>query len=225
MPSLFDENTPIAAASAAIDSVLCDLVTCVKNFKCPSELVFVFTANAESHMMLAKVEKNKPFIGQLRKLGKLANKLAEVPTHGDAQLTDKHKATSTAIGRTLTRMQNVQIKLYVKFIGSSLDDLAFEIHIYVERLVYPVELDFPEDSKGGLILLNTKRNRPFINQLNQLSLFRGRLNSIPEHDDEQLKRKRWDICVVIEGNLDEMKEHQLSLHHRQLTKAYRLPRI
>ncbi|KDN38915.1 hypothetical protein RSAG8_09196, partial [Rhizoctonia solani AG-8 WAC10335] len=108
------------------------------------------------------------------------------------------------------------------FIGSSLDDLAYDIRICVEIFVYPLVLDFPEDSKGGLVLLNTERNKPFINQLNKLSLLRGRLNNIPEHDDEQLKRKRWDICVVIEGNLDRMKEHQVSLHHRQFTEADRL---
>ncbi|CAE6508986.1 unnamed protein product [Rhizoctonia solani] len=206
MPSLFDENTPIVTASAAIDSVLCDLVNCIKNFKCPSELDF--TANTESLMVLAKVEKNKPFIGQLRKLGKLANKLAEVPTHDNTRLMDRHKATSTTIGRALTRMQDVQIKLYVK------------TRICVESFVYPVELDFPEDSKGGLVLLKTEKNKPFIDQLQNLSLLRGRLNNIPEHDDEQLKRKRWDICVVIKGNLDKMKEHQVRLHYRQLTKAY-----
>ncbi|KAH7344133.1 hypothetical protein B0J17DRAFT_625698 [Rhizoctonia solani] len=113
MPSLFAENTPILAASAAMDSVLCELVTCVKEFKCPPELDF--SVNTGSPLILANVEKNKAFINQLRKLDGLRTRLAGIPTHGDALLMDKHKATGAAIGRAFQKMKNDQLSLHDTF--------------------------------------------------------------------------------------------------------------
>ncbi|CAE6429265.1 unnamed protein product [Rhizoctonia solani] len=113
MPSLFAENTPIVAASVAMDSVLCELVTCSREFKCPSELDF--SVNTGSPLILANVEKNQAFISQLRKLDELRTRLAEIPTHGNAQLMNKHKAAGEAIRRAFQKMKKDQLSLYDTF--------------------------------------------------------------------------------------------------------------
>ncbi|CUA77179.1 hypothetical protein RSOLAG22IIIB_06553 [Rhizoctonia solani] len=219
-PSPFDENTRKIAASAAIDSVIHDLVACVKDFKPPSELDF---ANAASIMELAEVEKNKTFIDQLYRLEKLGEKLAEIPTHGDAQLTEKHYVASAAIGSALSRMKEYQIKLGTEFIRTALDELAIKVHNCTEAFVYPRQLDFAEDCEDGMLLAKTERNGPFIYQLQLLASFREELLDIPECDDERLEDKRWAIDDEIERNLDRMKSHQLSFYRYQLrdSTAYR----
>ncbi|CAE6460919.1 unnamed protein product [Rhizoctonia solani] len=70
LPSLFDESAAITAANAAADGILCDVVSCVKAFKAPSELDF--SATTKDHpLFLADSEKNRPFINQLCKLAGL----------------------------------------------------------------------------------------------------------------------------------------------------------
>ncbi|CAE6433735.1 unnamed protein product, partial [Rhizoctonia solani] len=219
-PSPFDENTRKIAASAAIDSVIHDLVACVKDFKPPSELDF---ANAVSIMELAEVEKNKKFIDQLYRLEKLGEKLAEIPTHGDAQLMEKHYVASAAISSALSRMKEYQIKLGMKFIWTALDELAIKVHNCTEAFVYPRQLDFAEDCEDGMLLAKTERNGPFIYQLQLLASFREELLDIPEYDDERLEDKRWTIDDEIERNLEKMKSHQLGSYRYQLrnSTAYR----
>ncbi|CUA70391.1 hypothetical protein RSOLAG22IIIB_00752 [Rhizoctonia solani] len=216
-PSLFDENTPKIAASAAIDTILYNLAICVKNFKPPSELDF--SPNAASIMVLAKVEKNKSFIDQLCRFERLAKSLAEIPTHGDAQLTGKYDAASAAISRALSRMKEYQTKLGIKFICTALDELAIEIHICVEGFVYPRQLDFAEDCEDGMLLVRSERNKPFVYQLQRFSLFLGRLKNIPEYDNEKLEHKRRDVGDQIERNIERMKSHQLSLYRCQLAES------
>ncbi|CUA75474.1 hypothetical protein RSOLAG22IIIB_11774 [Rhizoctonia solani] len=216
VPSLFDENMPKVAALAAMDGILRDLAKCLKNFKDPSELDF--TANSASIMELAKVEKNKLFIDQLRRLERLAKRLDEIPTHDDALLMGTHNIAGMAIKRALFRMQEVQNKLGAKFIRSALDELAAEVRIRVGGFVYPLDLGFSKTSEDG-ILLQTERNKLFIHQLHVLCLFMGRLNNIPQYNDEKLERKHRVIGDDIGQNLDRMKEHQLGLYRRQLMEA------
>ncbi|CAE6471203.1 unnamed protein product [Rhizoctonia solani] len=214
-PSLSAE----VAAGLAMEDILELLVSSVKSFKWPSELEF--SLDGGSHMMLPDVEKNKPFIDQQRKLQDLASKLSKVQTHGDAKLEDKHDKVSKSIEAALSRMGEFKIKLYVNFLGSAYDDLVIHIQICIKGFVYPCELDFPENSEGGLVLSNTKKNRPFIDQLRTLGSFRVQLGNIPEYDNEQLKGKREAISEVIQRNLHRMKKHQLSLYYRWAVKSYR----
>ncbi|CAE6444913.1 unnamed protein product [Rhizoctonia solani] len=218
-PSLFAENAPIIAASLAMDDNLKLLVSRVRNFKRPSELEF--SLDGGSHIILPNVEKNKSFIDQLRKLQKLAYQLDKIPTHGDAKLEDKRDKVSKSIEAALSRMGEFKIKLYVNFLGSAYDDLVIHIQICIKGFVYPCELDFPENSEGDLVISNTKKNKPFVDQLHTLGSFLARLGNIPEYDNEQLKGKREAVSEVIERNLDMMKKHQLSLYYRWAVKSYR----
>ncbi|CAE6520967.1 unnamed protein product, partial [Rhizoctonia solani] len=128
-PPSSDEKPPYdeEASSAAINSVLCDLVTCVKEFKCPSKLGF--PANAESPWILPNNKENRPFMNQLRKLNGLRIRLAEIPTHDNALLVEKHKAVGAAIGRALQRMKEHQLKLYENFKAaeSPLGNIVFNL--------------------------------------------------------------------------------------------------
>lgn len=63
-------------------------------------------------MILTNTKKNKAFIHQVQALDELRIKLAEIPTHGDAQLMDKHRVTNAAIARALQKMMEHQLKLY-----------------------------------------------------------------------------------------------------------------
>ncbi|CAE6380819.1 unnamed protein product [Rhizoctonia solani] len=220
-PSLFGENTSKIAASAAIDIVLCDLMTCIKNFKPPSELVF-----AGSIMVLAKVEENRPFIDQLCNYQVLWKRLTEVPTHGDEKLEDKRDATRATISRALFMMKEYQVKLGIKFIRTALDELHMEVCICVENFVYPCQLDFAEDCEDGMVLVRSERNKSFIYQLRLLASFREKLMDIPEYDDQKLEDKRWAVDSEIERNVERMKSHQLSLYHRyQLAKSQQPRRL
>ncbi|CAE6444924.1 unnamed protein product [Rhizoctonia solani] len=207
----------IVAADLAMKDILKQLVTRVRNFKCPSELEF--SLDGGSPMMLPNVEKNESFIDQLRKLQSLTNKLDEIPTHGDAQLKDLHDKVGKSIEAALLRMKEVQLKLYVTFLNSAYNDLADKIRNCHKNFVCPRELDFPENSKGGLVLSNTKRNKPFIDHLLTLGSFREQLGNIPEYDNEQLNDKREAIGQAIGGILHGMKTRQLELYNRQNTKA------
>ncbi|EUC56205.1 hypothetical protein RSOL_166050 [Rhizoctonia solani AG-3 Rhs1AP] len=222
-PSLSAEQYSIVATGLAIDDILKLLVSRVKTFPCPSELEF--SLDCGSPMMLPNVEKNKSFIGQLRKLQKLAHKLDEISTHGEVQLKDKHNKVSMCIGRALFRMEEVQIKFYVNFLDSVYDDLVIEINVCIKSFVYPRELDFAENSEDGLNLADTEKNKPFIDQLRTLSSFRVQLGNIPEYYNEQLRIKRETIGEVIKRNLHRMKQHQLKLFYRRLTEAHRPHRL
>ncbi|KEP45250.1 hypothetical protein V565_297250 [Rhizoctonia solani 123E] len=194
-PGHYSANSP-KSLHLAIEDILRVLVARVKHFECPSELEF--SLDGGSPMLLPDVEKNKPFIDQRRKLQKLAHKLDEIPTHGDAQLKDKHMKVSMSIGRALFRMEQVQIKFYVNFLDSVYDDLVIETNVYIKSFVYPRELDFAENSEDGMVLANTEKNKPFIDQLRTLDSFRVQLGNIPEYDNEQLTIKRETIGEVIE---------------------------
>ncbi|CAE6390473.1 unnamed protein product [Rhizoctonia solani] len=65
----------------------------------------------EDPFVLKDNEKNKPFINQLRGIDELRARLADIQTHGNAQLIDKHRATGAAIERALQRMKEHQLKL------------------------------------------------------------------------------------------------------------------
>ncbi|CUA69315.1 hypothetical protein RSOLAG22IIIB_13996 [Rhizoctonia solani] len=208
-PSLSDANTSKIAASAAIDTVLCDLAICVKNFKAPSELVFV-----GSIIQLAKVEENRPFIGQLSNYQILWKRLTAIPTHGDEQLEDKHDATSKAISAAMSRMKEHQIKLGIKFIWTALHELHIEVCMCVEGFVYPRQLDFAEDCEDGMALVRSERNKSFIYQLQLLASFREKLLNIPRYENQKLEDKRGAVGGEIEGNVDRMKSHQLRLYYR-----------
>ncbi|CUA77166.1 hypothetical protein RSOLAG22IIIB_06540 [Rhizoctonia solani] len=220
-PSLFGESTSKIAASAAIDIVLYDLMTYVKNFKPPSELVF-----AGSIMVLAKVEENRPFINELCNYRMLWKRLAAIPTRGDQELEDKHRATGAAISKALARMKVHQIKLGKKFIRTALDELDIEVRICVEGFVYPLQLDFAEDCEDGMVLVRSERNKSFIYQLQLLASFREKLKNIPEYENEKLEDKRGAVGGEIEGNVDRMKSHQLRLYYRyQLAKPQQPHRL
>ncbi|EUC56167.1 hypothetical protein RSOL_165570, partial [Rhizoctonia solani AG-3 Rhs1AP] len=107
------------------------------------------------------------------------------------------------------------------FLGSVYDDLVIEINVYIKSFVYPRELDFAENSEDGLVLANTEKNKPFIDQLRNLYSFRVQLNNIPEYYNEQLRSKREAIGEVIKQNLHRMKKHQLMLFYRRPTTAHR----
>ncbi|CUA68642.1 hypothetical protein RSOLAG22IIIB_13785 [Rhizoctonia solani] len=212
-------NAPKIAASAAIDTVLCELITCVKNFKAPTELVF-----AGSIGQLAKVEENRLFIDQLCRYRRLTQRLAEIPTYGDEQLEDKHNATSCAISAAMSRMKERQITLGMKFIWAALNELHIEVRNCVEGFVYPRQLDFAEDCEDGMVLARSEKNKLFIYQLQLLASFRAKLLDIPEYENEKLEGKRRAVEDEIERNVDRMKSHQLSLYYRyQLTKPQHLP--
>ncbi|EUC56232.1 hypothetical protein RSOL_166320, partial [Rhizoctonia solani AG-3 Rhs1AP] len=190
-PSLFAQNARPIALHLAIEDILRVLVARVKHFECPSELEF--SLDGGSPMLLPDVEKNKPFIDQRRKLQKLAHKLDEIPTHGDAQLKDKHMKVSMSIGRALFRMEQVQIKFYVNFLDSVYDDLVTEINGYIKSFVYPWDLDFAENLKDNLVLLSNGKVKQFINQLRTLGSLRVQLGNIPEYNSQQLMGKREGI--------------------------------
>ncbi|KAH7318014.1 hypothetical protein B0J17DRAFT_711124 [Rhizoctonia solani] len=107
------DPAPISVASTDIDTVIHDLINCVKKFKCPADLDFL--ANQANGLLLVNNAKNKPFIIQLRKIDRLRTRLAKIPTYDDERLEAKHKAASTAIGRTLYRMKEYQLKLYDRY--------------------------------------------------------------------------------------------------------------
>ncbi|CAE6444916.1 unnamed protein product [Rhizoctonia solani] len=216
LPSLFTGNPPFRVASLTMDDIRKLLVSYLKNFQWPSELDF--SLDGGSHMMLPDVEKSKSFIELHCKLQKLAYKLSKVPSHGDVRLMNKGEALGMSIGRALCGME--ELKFYEKFIDSAYDNLVIDIHVCLESFVYPCELDFPENSEGGLILCITEKNKSFIDQLRTLDLFRVQLGNIPEYDNEQLKGKREAISEIIQQNLDRMRAHQLNLYYRWPTKVH-----
>ncbi|CUA77900.1 hypothetical protein RSOLAG22IIIB_06852 [Rhizoctonia solani] len=219
-PSLFGESTPKIAASAAIDTVLYDLMNCIKSFKAPTELVF-----AESIMVPAEVEKNRLFTDQLCNYEILWKRLTAIPTHGDEELEYKHDATSAAISKVLSWMNEYRIKLGIKLIRTALDKLAIEFHNCVEGFVYPCQLDFAEDCEDGMVLARSERNKSFIYQLQLLVSFRAKLMDIPEYDDEKLEDKRWAIGDEIERNIKIMRSYQLSLYRNQFVKSQQPHRL
>ncbi|KAJ1300131.1 hypothetical protein OPQ81_011884 [Rhizoctonia solani] len=221
MPSLFGENAHIIAASEAIDCVIRDLVTCVKMFKCPDRLDF--PASSDNPLLLVQSETNMSFINQLRRLGELRTRLAEIQTHGDRSLEEKHKAAGKAIGKALQGMKGWQMELYNKFFNPErkkakheshgcLDLLLTDFMNLVRKLEYPSSLDFLDGPEHKLLLPLTVRNKPFINQLRELEWFRDELNKIPLHDNATLWSKHREISVAIGQALQRMKKHRLELY-------------
>ncbi|KAJ1300133.1 hypothetical protein OPQ81_011886 [Rhizoctonia solani] len=221
MPSLFGENAHIIAASEAIDCVIRDLVTCVKMFKCPDRLDF--PASSDNPLLLVQSETNMSFINQLRRLDELRTRLAEIQTHEDRSLEEKHKAAGKAIGKALQGMKGWQMELYNKFFNPErkkakheshgcLDLLLTDFMNLVRKLEYPSSLDFLDGPEHKLLLPLTVRNKPFINQLRELEWFRDELNKIPLQDDPALGSKHREISVAIGRALQRMKKHQLELY-------------
>ncbi|CAE6496761.1 unnamed protein product [Rhizoctonia solani] len=226
MPSLFAENTPVVAASSAMDTVLINLTTCIKNFKWPSELDF--SANTASPMILANTEKNQAFIHQLRDLDRLWNELNQISTHGDEKLGDKHKATDVAIGKALQKMKEHQLKLYEKFtkaVESALTNIATDLDVWVKHFEYLSELDFRASSDKRTALPINERRKQLNHQLRKLSWFREALNDIPAHGDERLQDQRRIVDTGIERALQKAQDHQLKLYYRHRTKTYQSRRI
>ncbi|KAJ1308342.1 hypothetical protein OPQ81_004052 [Rhizoctonia solani] len=218
MPSLFDENHPIFADLNKVNNITHTLITYVKEFKCPSELDF--SVNTGSPLILANVTMNKSFIQQLRKLDGLRSNLADTPTYGNEDIEAKQRIVSMSIRRALGRMKEKQLELYQQFqaVESALDDAAIDLNDCIKQFEYPSKLDFSSQSEDGLILLNTERNKPFIDQLRRLDWFREELNEIPNHSGERLQHKRKVISHTLGKTLERMKEHQLELYRRQRTK-------
>ncbi|CAE6489405.1 unnamed protein product [Rhizoctonia solani] len=104
-----DEEASIREAHIALDSILFELVACVKEFRSPSQLDF--SASIEDALILRNNEANKPFIDQLRRFDGFRARLGEIKTHDDMQLEDKHRAIGMAIGRAIQRMKEHQLKL------------------------------------------------------------------------------------------------------------------
>ncbi|KAG8689968.1 hypothetical protein FRC11_014621 [Ceratobasidium sp. 423] len=214
-PGQYSPHTPkysIPIASAAIDSILRELVDSVNNFKCPSELDF--SANIGSPLVLANVEKNKPFFNQLRKLDQLRIYLGKISTQGDVQLDAKHKAARVAIRRALQRMREYQLKLYQNFIEQVLDNLLVALHECVKKFEYPSELDFPKNTENHLLLLYTEKNKSFIHQYHSLDQFQDRLNEISTPGNKQLGQKYRDAAAIIKEYRRRLKKHQLELHKK-----------
>ncbi|KAJ1299875.1 hypothetical protein OPQ81_002669 [Rhizoctonia solani] len=214
IPSLFGENAHIIAASEAIDCVIRDLVTCVKMFKCPDRLDF--PASSDNPLLLVQSETNTSFINQLRRLGELRTRLAEIQTHEDRSLEEKHKAAGKAIGKALQGMKGWQMELYNKFRSTShigaLELLHSDLMSSVKKLEYPSSLDFLDVPEHKLLLPLTVTNKPFINQLRELEWFRDELNKIPLHDNATLWSKHREISVAIGQALQRMKKHRLELY-------------
>ncbi|CAE6385198.1 unnamed protein product [Rhizoctonia solani] len=107
------KSLPLSAPDLdAVDNILYELITSVKQYKSPSELDF--SPNGENPMHLLINEKNNPFLDQLRKLDDLRTQLAKISTQGNEKLEDKHKLTNMAIERALYRMKEHQLELYRK---------------------------------------------------------------------------------------------------------------
>ncbi|CAE6390363.1 unnamed protein product [Rhizoctonia solani] len=226
MPSLFAVNTPIVAASSAMDTVLISLTACLRNFKWPSELDF--SVNTGSPLILANTEKNKAFIHQFHNLDRLWDELNKIPTHGDKKLEGKHKATGTTIGKALQRMKEHQLRLYKKFtdaVESALDNITTDFDAWVKYFEYLCELDSHKNSEDNIYSLINERSKSFIDLLRKLHWFQEALNNIPAHGDERLQNQRRAIAMEIERALQRMQEHRAEFHSRRHIKAHRPRRI
>ncbi|KDN34647.1 hypothetical protein RSAG8_12272, partial [Rhizoctonia solani AG-8 WAC10335] len=214
MRSLFDEDTPVEAANAAIDSIFHDLVTCVKSFKCPSELDFSATTE-EKPLLLINNDKNKSFINQLRNLNDLQTKLAEIPTHGDEQLREKYRAASVAIEQALQITPEHQFKLYKKVVPGSdttFDDLFTALDDYAQSFKSPPELDFPANTEQcGLLLRNTEKIKSLIDQLRRLGRLRTWLAAIPAYGNQEFEDNYQAASTAIEQVIQLMQQHQRKL--------------
>ncbi|KAG8682322.1 hypothetical protein FRC11_015032 [Ceratobasidium sp. 423] len=216
VPSLSDKATSIAVASTAIGIILTELVRIVKEFKCPTELDF---SNVDSALVLSDAEKNKAFSSQLCKLNALLIRLDRIQTHGYAPLMNKHKATGAAIRKALERMEEQKLKLYEKATDAALSDISIVLNDCLGNFEYPSELDFPTNTDNKLVLLNTEKNKPFLNQLRKLDGLRTKWAEIPTHGNEKLEKQRRAIGVRIGGALQKMKEHQLKLQEKHETAS------
>ncbi|CUA68372.1 hypothetical protein RSOLAG22IIIB_07887 [Rhizoctonia solani] len=219
MTSLFDAEAPLMAARAAIDSVLHALVACVKEFKPPTELDFSATTEQQP-LILADSIANKPFTEQRCKLAGLRLELTEIPTQGDEALEEKHRAATAAIDEALKRMNEYQAKLLKKASAISavtesriaLDNLLDTLDEIVQSFQFPSELDFQAESeKNGMVLINTERNKQFMDQLRKLDRLRVWLEGILTFGNPDFEQKRDEAYAAVEDAIRDMQQHQHNL--------------
>ncbi|EUC60900.1 hypothetical protein RSOL_374750 [Rhizoctonia solani AG-3 Rhs1AP] len=208
-----------------MDRILNFLAVYDMGYHLPSELDF--SASRGNPLDLIDNEKNQLFIDQYFKLDELRAALEEILTHGDKQLEKKHKDVRAAITRALCRLKEHRRKLYTEFMAAAekraalaLDDLSHAIRDRTRRFEYPLELDFPARMGDSLSLLNTERNRLFIDQLCWLDRFWNELKSIPTYGNERLKRKHKNTSATIRQARHALDEHQRQLQERHI-KLYR----
>ncbi|CCO36893.1 hypothetical protein BN14_11040 [Rhizoctonia solani AG-1 IB] len=221
-PSLFDENAKLEAASKAINKILVSLITCVKSFKCPSALDF--SADADSYLLLVNNEKNKAFINQLLELSSLRAELEKIPTHGNVELKDKKHAAGTAIVRALQKMRDRQQELYnqskTELIdqdpATALQNLHTSTLACTKRFQYPTELDFSKKKENSLV--QTDKNRRFIDQLCKMEKYRDELSNVQTHGDVELEAQYRDVNVAIGKALQQLKAHQRKVYEKSLKR-------
>ncbi|CAE6477078.1 unnamed protein product [Rhizoctonia solani] len=213
--SKFSGNDSTTVALRAIDEVLIIVVTCVKKFKSPPKLDF--PPGAPSILILLVTGKNKSFINQLCELAGFRRRLNEIPTHNDAELIRKQKTAGMAIGKALQRMKERQILLYyIEFPDVALaiiGDIAGDLFALVGAFTFPSELDFPENTENGLVLVATKKTKPFINQLRKLNELRARLKKIPTRKDTPWNGQHAAADGAIRKALQKMKDYQIILYY------------
>ncbi|KAG8724546.1 hypothetical protein FRC11_002065, partial [Ceratobasidium sp. 423] len=215
IPPPFTENTCIIAASKAIDNILYDLSTCVKELIWPPELDFPI--NTGDILILPDTKKNKPFIKRLRKVNGLWWRLDAIPTHNYAQLEAKHRATDLVIRGYLRMMNEHILNLHAKFVevvnaaGAALDDVCSALISCVKKFKYPSELDFPANAESPLLFIHNEKSQSFIDQLYSLDMLRTMLDITPTHGNEELRNKHRSISAAIKREFQRMKEHQLKL--------------
>ncbi|CAE6427791.1 unnamed protein product [Rhizoctonia solani] len=223
-PPLFEENAEVKAASKAINEILVSLIRYVKSFKCPSALDF--SADPENHLLLARNEKNEEFINQLIKLSNLRAELEKVSTHENLELKDKKHAARTAIARALQKMRDRQRELYIQFKtglidqedpATALQNLHTGILACTKRFQYPAELDFSAQRKNSLV--QTDKNRRFIDQLRKMEKYREELSNIQTYGDVELEAKYRDVSVEVGKALQQLKAHQRRVYEKPLKRS------
>ncbi|KAG8709733.1 hypothetical protein FRC11_005258 [Ceratobasidium sp. 423] len=96
--------------------------------------------------------------------------------------------------------------------STEIDNVLFKLVASVKEFRCPSDLDFPSGNANALILLNTDKNKAFINQLRKLNELRTGLAKVSTHGDKQLEVKHRATNQAIGRALLKMKEYQLSLH-------------
>ncbi|CAE6445668.1 unnamed protein product [Rhizoctonia solani] len=102
-------------------------------------------------------------------------------------------------------------------ISEDIDNILRELVACVQRFRCPSELDFPPNTQNALVILNSEKNKPFINQLRRLNGLRTKLAQIQPLEDKQLETKQRATGQAIGRALLRMKEHQEKLY--KLSKA------
>ncbi|CCO36080.1 hypothetical protein BN14_10203 [Rhizoctonia solani AG-1 IB] len=223
-PSLFDEIADIEAATNAITEILFSLIRYVKSFKCPSALDF--SADPENYMLLVNNEMNQTFINQVIQMTKLRAEMEIVPTYEDLELKDKKHVVGTAIVRALQNTRDRQLELYIEFKAelihhedpaTALQNLHTSILACTKRFQYPAELDFPAHGRNSL--LQTDKNRRFIDQLREMEKCREELSNVQTHSDVELEAKYRDVSVAIGKALQQLKAHQREVYEKSSKRS------